>query len=559
MADGGGMQAAAPDGARTAIDNLIAEAKRAQADRQPWLTRWQELAEYYLPDQADYNRTGAQAEKRMTKVHDSTQIVANEMLAAALFSHAVNPAIKWFELRAYRDGQEVEGQAVKAHLERERDIALREMQAPGTGFVTNIFQVFSCLPIIGTGPIFTGWNRTQDCLSFQARHMGEIAIREGVDGMVEGVFREFSLPARQLAAKWGKERLSPATQKKCDNPRQRDEKVKVLHVVQPRSDRDTRSARPDQMPVASVYIELDQKHVIENSGWPEMPFAVPRWKTGPGESYGRGPGWTCLSDVKVLQAVVRDTTTYVQKMSDPNLLAPDDGFIGPYRSRPGGVSYYRAENQGDQYRWWEPGGDPNAVIGYAEKIRDRIRLGFYLDLFDFQPQGQPLTATEATLRNDRNLRLLGPLLSRLHGELLAPVVMRVRGLLQRAMRLPPPPPELAGAEIRPFFISPIAVAQRQVDLQSIYRAIEIDQAIAAVAPNAPPVADWEEARRYAFDIAGVPAHLIRSREEIAADKQSAAMLAQAQAAAAAANVGSQAALNVAKARQTVAATEGGVI
>jgi hypothetical protein len=44
------------------------------------------------------------------------------------------------------------------------------------------------------------------------------------------------------------------------------------------------------MPVASIYIERKTKHVLQNGGFEEFPYAVPRWYKVAGEKYGRSPG-----------------------------------------------------------------------------------------------------------------------------------------------------------------------------------------------------------------------------------------------------------------------------
>jgi hypothetical protein len=564
MADGSGVYAYADPQRR--VRDIIDEALRCFADRQVWLDRWQEIADYVIPGIADFTTQRAPAEKRMTKVYDPTQIVANEMLAAGLHGEVTNPAMKWIDgidavIDDGRGGEIVmDDPDVLVWCEAARDITLREFYRLETDFSGHAHEIYLSLPAIATACMFTGWNRERNCLQFQVRHMAEIAIKEAADGAVESVYRKGDWTIRQAAAKFGADKLSEVSRKKLADPKRQEEKICILHVVGPRRDRNFQSLRTDQMAVTSIYIDLDQKHVIEETGFPEMPYAVPRWAKVPGEVYGnRSPGWNSLADVKQLQLVDKDTTTYFQKMTDPNMLAPDDGFIGPYRSRPGGVAYYRAENSADAYKWWEPAGDPNASLKFADSRRDRLRIGWYLDLFDFQPQGQPLTATESNIRDQRRLLRLAPLSGRLQGEFLGPTVGRAMGLLERAYRYPPRPPAMARAKLRPRFISPIQLAQKQADLQPVYRALEIRQGIVAANPNNPPpdVVDWEEAERFAYQTAGMPARLFLTRAQVQANRDQAAQLAAAQATANAANVASQAALNTSKARQTAAETEQG--
>lgn len=565
MADGMSYGADGVD-PKKRIRDVIDEAEACFAARSVWLDRWQEIADYVIPGIADFTSQRSPAEKRMTKVYDPTQIVANEMLAAGLHGEVTNPATKWIDgidavIDDGRGGEIImDDPDVLVWCEAARDITLRELVRPESAFHSHAHEIYLTLPAIATACLFTGWNRERNCLQFQVRHMAEVAIKEAADGSVESVYRKGNWTIRQAAAKFGADALSEASRKKIEDPKKQEEQIVILHAVTPRRDRNFQSLRSDQMAVASIYIEKDAQHIIEETGFPEMPYAVPRWAKIPGEIYGnRSPGWNGLSDIKQLQLIDKDTTTYVQKMADPNMLAPDDGFIGPYRSRPGGVSYYRSENTADAYKWWEPGGDPSAVLSFANGRRDRIRLAYYLDLFDFQPQGQPITATESDIRDQRRLLRLAPLSGRLQGELLYITVGRAMGLLERAYRYPPRPPIMAQAKLRPRFISPIQIAQKAADLQPVYRALEIRQAIVAVDPQAPSVVDWSEAERLAYANAGLSAKLFLTRAQVQANQQQQAQVAQATAAANAANVASQASLNVAKTRQTVAQTESGAI
>ena len=51
---------------------------------------------------------------------------------------------------------------------------------------------------------------------------------------------------------------------------------------------------------------------------------------------------TALPDVKMLNEMSKTTIKAAQKQVDPPLLVPDDGFILPVRTVPGGLNFYRA-------------------------------------------------------------------------------------------------------------------------------------------------------------------------------------------------------------------------
>jgi hypothetical protein len=86
---------------------------------------------------------------------------------------------------------------------------------------------------------------------------------------------------------------------------------------------------------------------------------------------------------------------------------------------------------------------------------------------------------------------------------------------------------MANAKLRPRFISPIQIAQKQADLQPIYRSLEIRQGIVAANPQSPPpdVIDWQEAERFAYGVAGMPARLFLTRAQVQAGQQQQAAMA----------------------------------
>jgi hypothetical protein len=96
------------------------------------------------------------------------------------------------------------------------------------------------------------------------------------------------------------------------------------------------------MPFESVYYEEGSLDELSVSGFKEFPFVVPRYLKASHEIYGRSPAMTALPDVKMLNEMAKTTIKAAQKQVDPPLLVPDDGFILPVRTVPGGLNFYRS-------------------------------------------------------------------------------------------------------------------------------------------------------------------------------------------------------------------------
>ena len=224
-------------------------------------------------------------------------------------------------------------------------------------------------------------------------------------------------------------------------------------------------------PFGSCYIDLDGQHLIAEGGFDEFPFMVPRFLKSSNEVYGRSPSMTALPDIKMLNEMSKTTIKAAQKQVDPPLLVPDDGFVLPVRTVPGGLNYYRAGTR-DRIEPLNIGANNPIGLNMEEQKRRAIREAFFIDQL-LLGQGPQMTATEVVQRNEEKMRLLGPVLGRLTSELLRPLINRAFRILLRNEQLPPMPEYLEGVDIEIEYVSPLAKAQRTSDLSGILRALEI--------------------------------------------------------------------------------------
>jgi hypothetical protein len=119
------------------------------------------------------------------------------------------------------------------------------------------------------------------------------------------------------------------------------------------------------------------------------------------------------------------------------------------------------------------------------------------------------------------MRLLGPVLGRLQSELLKPLIDRVFAILLRNNMLPQAPEFLSGRDIEIEYVSPLAKAQKSSELQSIMRAIEILGSLANVAPVFDYV-NFDNLVKHLADIVGVPQKILKSQNEVNAEREQAA-------------------------------------
>ena len=497
--------------ARTDLSkNLLSRYEKLEGQRQNWETHWQEVADYMQPRKADVTKTRARGDKRNEMIFDSSPIQAVELLAASLHGMLTNPSTPWFTLRFKDEDVENEDEA-KIWLESATDAMYTAFNR--SNFQQEIFELYHDLITFGTAAMFIEED-DEDILKFSTRHINEIFIAENDKGRIDTVFRKFNLSARAVIQKFGDVSMNIMTKANKDPY----EEVSILHAVYPRSDFDPKKQDKQNMPFESVYLDAESGDELSVSGFREFPFVVPRYLKASHEIYGRSPAMTALPDVKMLNEMSKTTIKSAQKQVDPPLLVPDDGFMLPVRTIPGGLNFYRAGTR-DRIEPLNIGANTPLGLNMEEQRRNSIRNAFYVNQLMMQ-SGPQMTATEVIQRNEEKMRLLGPVLGRLQSELLKPLIDRAFALILRKNLFKPAPDFLSGRDIEIEYVSPLAKAQKSTELQSIMRAIEIMGSLSNVAPVFDHI-NMDKLVRHLADIVGVPQKILKPQAELNAEREQA--------------------------------------
>ena len=491
--------------------SLLSRFDKLQSQRQNWETHWQDVADYMQPRKADVTKQRARGDKRMELIFDSSPIQAIELLAASLHGMLTNPSTPWFTLR-FKD-EDVDGEdEAKLWLQSATDAMYTAFNR--SNFQQEIFELYHDLITFGTAAMFIEED-DDDLIKFSTRHINEVFIAENDKGRIDTIYRRFKISARAAVQKFGN-KISSDIRSIVDKDPYKE--IEIIHAVYPRKDFNPTKKDKSNMPFESVYIEFKTGNELSVSGFKEFPFVVPRYLKASNEIYGRSPAMTALPDVKMLNEMSKTTIKAAQKQVDPPLLVPDDGFLLPVRTVPGGLNFYRSGTR-DRIEPLNIGANNPLGLNMEEQRRDAIRAVFYVNQLMMQ-QGPQMTATEVIQRNEEKMRLLGPVLGRLQSELLKPLIDRVFNILLRNNMLPQAPEFLSGRDIEIEYVSPLAKAQKSSELQSIMRAIEILGSLANVAPVFDYV-NFDNLVKHLADIVGVPQKILKSQSQVNAERQEA--------------------------------------
>ena len=490
--------------------NLLKRFDRLKSQRQNWESHWQEVADYMQPRKADVTKSRSKGDKRTELIFDSSPLQSVELLAASLHGMLTNPSTPWFSLRFKEDEMENEDEA-KEWLESATETMYAAFNK--SNFQQEIFELYHDLITFGTAAMFIEED-DEDVLKFSTRHINEIFIAENDKGRIDTVFRKFHISARAAIQKFGDISINIATKAKKDPY----EEVEILHAVYPRSDFNPKKQDKINMPFESIYLDAESGDELSVSGFKEFPFVVPRYLKASHEIYGRSPAMTALPDVKMLNEMSKTTIKSAQKQVDPPLLVPDDGFMLPVRTIPGGLNFYRAGTR-DRIEPLNIGANTPLGLNMEEQRRNSIRNAFYVNQLMMQ-NGPQMTATEVIQRNEEKMRLLGPVLGRLQSELLKPLIDRTFSIILRKNLFRQAPEFLSGKDVEIEYVSPLAKAQKSSELQSIMRAIEIMGSLSNVAPVFDHI-NMDKLVRHLADIVGVPQKILKPQSQLNAERQQA--------------------------------------
>ena len=482
-------------------DNL----SRLQEKRSTWESHWQEVADVMLPRKAEITRQRARGDKRSTQIFDATAVHALELLAASLHGMLTSSANRWFSLRFKETGLNDSDEA-KEWLEdatkRMYDVIAK------SNFQQEIFECYHDLIAFGTSCLMIEEDQ-EDVLTFSARHIKEIYIQENRKGYVDTLYRRFKMSAQATVEKFGIENVS----KEIVNVLKKApfDDIDLVHVIRPRLDFDPQKQDKANMPFQSIYFEYGSGHVISVGGFKENPYVIPRYLKASTEQYGRSPGMNALPDVKVLNKMVEHSLKAAAKQIDPPLLIPDDGMLAPIRMSPGSINYYRSGSR-DRIEPLNINANTAVTLNTENQRRDAINKMFHIDQL-VVTENRNMTATEVLQRQEEKMRILGPVLGRLQSELLSPLVTRVFNIMLRNQLFMPSPDILTQQELNIEYVSPMALAQRGQELQSLMKGLELFGSLAQTMPVMDYI-DEDGLVKQIISILGLPAKVIKSDAQV---------------------------------------------
>lgn len=487
-----------------------------KTERESWMSHWKEISDLLLPRAGRYFLDDVnKGEKRHNQIYDNTGTRALRVLAAGMMAGMTSPARPWFRLTT-SDPRLDESAAVKQWLAEVQRIM--QMVFAKSNTYRALHSMYEELGAFGTASSIV----LDDFDSVIHHHVlttGEFCIATDHKGNVTTLFREFKMTAGQMVGEFGYKACSNAVQNLFDRGAV-DKWVTVVHTIEPRQDRDPRKKDAVNMPWKSVYFEAgsDSTKVLRESGYKRFRGLCPRWGVSGGDIYGNSPAMEALGDVKQLQHEQLRKAQGIDFKTKPPLQVPTAVKNRDLDTLPGGISYVDvAQPNGGIRTAFEVNIDLSHLLEDIRDVRERIKSSFYADLFLMlaNSDNRNMTATEVAERHEEKLLMLGPVLERLHNEILSPLIESTFERMIEAQIVPPAPKELQNTELNVEFVSMLAQAQRAIATNSVDRFVGN---LGVVAQFKPDVLDKFDADKWAdsyADMLGVDPELIVPGEQVA--------------------------------------------
>lgn len=496
----------------------------------------QDIAEQVIPYKSVVTIEREQGSERTERVFDSTAIKACADLASMIHGTMTPATQPWLSF-ALRDEELDAKQEVREWLE---DCATRIHKGlRQSNFSSAVHELDWDLCAFGTGCMLIEEKEPDKTgafagFRFTTVSVGKYVIAEDKDGRADTCFRKVPMTRRAVLEQFDKGGKIP-DEFRAKAKAAPDEVVTVIHAVYPRRDRaygadGQPKGGKKNMPWVSCYVLQEPKVILDEGGFEEFPYVIPRWTKVTGEVYGFGPSHTALPDIRTLNAFVQFMLQAIPLAMQPPTMERNDAVVGDPDLTPGGRNVIDAQGPlSDYFAFMDTKYRPDISADFRVQFSDAIKRFYHANEMQLR-EGPQMTATEVQVRYELMQRLLGPTTGRLETEKLNPMSWRFFAIMARRGAFKPLPGVLldavggdtSAADLDVQYEGPLARAQRTIELTAQERVVSfivgLTEALAAVDPQkAAEVWDVVKLDKFIRDraaITGIPADSLHSEDEV---------------------------------------------
>jgi hypothetical protein len=512
------------------IKKLIAQGDQLFGKRSTLMLLWQDIGENFYCERADFTVKREIGDDYAGNLTTSYPLLVRRELGDAISSMLRPRGQEWFGITVEQD-QHLDHSG-KQWLEWASGVQRRAMYDRLSQFHRATKEGDHDFASFGQCVISVEVDWSTTSLLYRCWHLRDVVWCETYNGTIGDIHRNWCPDVRTLLALFGKDKLHKNVVDRLDKDPYGT--VKCRHVVIPVGQYD--GDQKYRSPYVSIYIDVENGHLIsEKPSWSQV-YCIPRWQTVSGSQYAYSPATVAaLPDARLLQAMTLTLLEAGEMAVRPPLIATKEAIRGDVSVYAGGITWVDAqydERLGEVLRpiTQDKSGLPFGV-DISEEKKQMLQQAFYLNRLSLPPPEREMTAYETGQRIQEYIRNALPLFEPMENEYNGALCEMTFDVLMRVGAFGPAeefPRSIRNQDVRFRFESPLHQAierqkgQKFLEAKSLLReAAEIDQATVATL-------DARKALREALTGIGVSSDWMRSEDEVEAQAQKMAQQQQAQ-------------------------------
>ncbi len=513
---------------------LVDLGNRLFTKREPLMSLWQEIADNFYPERADFNNPHSLGEDFAAHLFDSYPVLMRRELGNSI-SAMLRPRDRpWFRPTTLDDGLDEDEENAR-FLEYVGAVMKRRLYDTRAQFVRASKQADHDFVTFGQAVIECDEDRDREHMSYRGHHLRDCVWLENRKGVIDHLHRKQMMTARNMAAEFGMSALHETIKKACEKEPDREFEVRVL--VLPSDEYDLvkgGAGKPKKLPYCVTYIDVENTKILREGPKALFPYVVPRWHTITGWQYAFSPATIiALPDGRLAQQMARILLEAGEKSIDPPALAKTEA-IREANISAGAITWADIaydEKLSDAFQLLEFKGDMRTGFAMRADLREMLTKAFYLDKLNLPPSegGDKMTAEEVRRRLEEFVRSALPLFEPMEVEYNSQVLDKTFAALEnmKAFDWSQMPQGLKNRDFTWAFESPIQSASSRLAVSQFQESMQIVAAAAQLGIPSKPM-NMDIALRAALR-ATVPAKWMKTKPEMEAEAQAMAEQAQDQA------------------------------
>ena len=507
--------------------DLIQRGMSLWSDRQTLTTLWQEIAENFYPQRADFTVKRYIGEEFAENLYSSYPIIVHRELSTSFASMLRPRAKEWFSISVHEE--DMLTQSGKMWLDWATKRMRMAMYDRKAQFIRATSEGDADFAAFGQCVISREiiYNAERPHLLYRCWHLRDCAWAERSDGTIGELYVKWKpmikeLKEMNLNLHRNVEQMAVQTKTGSDL-----QKVNCMRLVISTDLYQGQNGEGEGYPWILVYLDTANMHIMGEIPQTSMGFTLPRWQTVSGSQYAYSPASVAgLPDARLLQAMSLTLLEAGEMSVRPPMIATQDAVRGDVQLFAGGITWADVEydeRKGDVLR---PINQDRRGLPQGYNERDvqmqMLTQAFYLNKLTLPPPEGDMTAYEVGQRVEEYVRAALPLFEPMEHDYNGQLCEDTFDSLLRAGAFGSAqdmPQELQGQEVHFKFVSPLHDAIERKQAAVFYESADLLERAMQMDPTAAYNIDVNGTLRDALSGIGLPAKNLVPLEDVAAQAQ----------------------------------------